>query len=122
MERDWPKWSYLYIVFETVNDEEANEPITVGYVNGVRSMTFENSKKHEHGYALSQAHVDFMDMFGEAGWELVSHEVLATTVARDRLTYPEMRHFLVFKRPWTANEEVEVDALMDLFRERLREQ
>lgn len=119
MERDWQKWSYLYVVFATVNDEETNELITEAFVNGIHSMTFEKSRGYENTFALSQTHVDFMDMFGEAGWELVSHDVLATTVARDRITYPEMRHFLVFKRPWTVDEEVEVDALMDLFRQRL---
>ena len=38
-------------------------------------------------------------MFGEAGWELVSHEVLATNVVIDKMKNPEMLHFLFFKRP-----------------------
>ena len=117
MERDWPKWSYLYVVIATIVDEMTNELVTAAYVNGIRSMTFEETPGYEATFALSETHIDFMDMFGEAGWELVSHDVLATNVVLNQVTYPEMKHFFVFKREWTEGEEVEKERLGNLFEE-----
>lgn len=118
MERDWDKWSYLYVVIAAIQNEEGTGLITVAYVNGIRSMTFNKTKGYEGTYALTQEHVDFFDMFGEAGWELASHDVLATNVVLQSVTYPEMKHFLVFKRPWTNEEKYDQSEIEDLFEQR----
>lgn len=115
MERDWDKWSYLFVVIAVIQNEEGNGLITVAYVNGIRSMTFENSKGYEVTFALSQEHVDFLDMLGEAGWEMVSHDVLATNVVLRTVTYPEMKHFMVFKRLWSIDEEIGDGDLKSVF-------
>ena len=84
-------------------------------MNGVRSMTFQEALGYEATFALSQKHIDFMDLLGEASWELVSHNVLATDVVIEVVSYPRMKHFSIFKRIWCKEEENLFGMLSELF-------